>query len=290
VLLAVSLAAGSSSAQEKVHNTLSTDQVEQLLRGMSLEFKKLDPKSGDGKLFYDFSLVKSRFHTRLYYIQGKEIMLDVAFPDQPLEKLNRWNSTRAKFTRAASHKEAKTPFTALEANLNFAGGVTENGVRRFIADFEQEVTAFDLFLAGGSLAPTPGQIGPEGDAIFTLANDKLDEIIKKMNLNPKTQPFNGGVYYDYESAKNYKIRLTNVKNQELMLDAVFKKTSLDTINKYNFNRKFIRAVLYTQGNVEYTALEAKLDCSAGVSENMVRHYVVTFEEEVQTFIEFLKKN
>ena len=95
VLLALSLAAGFTVAQERVHTALSTDQVEQLLKGLSLDFKKIDPKTNDNKFFYDFGLVKGRFHTRLYYNQGKDVMLDVAFPDQPLEKLNRWNSTRA---------------------------------------------------------------------------------------------------------------------------------------------------------------------------------------------------
>jgi hypothetical protein len=289
VVVALSLAAGSAVAQEKVFTTLSTDQMEQLLKGLNVEFKKSQSKKVEGHFYYDFSLPKNRLGTRVYYFQGKDMMIDVVFPESPLEKLNVWNATRARVSRATAHKEGKSPFTTLEANLNFAGGVTENAVRRFILDF-QEATAFDRFL-NNKMDVAPPTLDPSGDKILkSLTNEKVEEILKKMNLTAKKQNFNGNFFYDYESPKSFKIRLTDFANEDLMLNAVFKKMPLETINKYNFNRKFIRAVLYNQGNVEYTALEANLDCSAGISENMVRHFMITFEEEVQNFIEFINKN
>lgn len=289
LLIVAALAAGSVVAQERVFTTLTTDQMEQLLKGLNVEFKKSQSKKIDGHFFYDFNLPKNRLGARVYYFQGKDMMIDVALPEQPLEKLNAWNSTRARVTRAAAHKEAKVPFTTLEANLNFAGGVTENAVRRFILDFQEEAIAFDRFLNNKEVAPP--MLDQSGDRIFkTLTTEKLEDIMKKMNLVAKKQAFNASIFYDYESPKNYKIRLTNFGNEDLMLNAVFKKVPLDKLNKYNFERKYIRAVLYTQGNVEYTALEASLDCSAGISENMIRHYMITFEEEVQNFIEFINKN
>jgi hypothetical protein len=287
LVVALGLAAGSAAAQERVLHSLSTDQVEQLLKGLSLDFKKSASRKIEGNFYYDLMLVKNRYSSRLHFFQGKEMMLDAVVPDQPLETLNRWNTTRAKLTRAAFHKDVKTSYTALEANYNFAGGVTENAVRRFIRDFEDEVAGFERFLTGKESTPI---IGPEGDKIVAFSTERIEDIIAKMKLTPKKQNYSGSFLYDYESAKNYKIRLTIHKSQELTLDAVFKKMPLETLNKYNFNRKFIRAVLHNQENVEYTSLSANLDCSAGMTENMVRHFMVTFEEEVQTFIEFISKN
>jgi hypothetical protein len=285
-LLALSVAVGAAAAQERVFNALTADQIEQVLKGLNLEFKKAVLR-GDGQFFYDFNLAK-RFSARLYFFNGKEMMLDVLFSDQSLETLNRWNATRAKFSRATSRKEAKGNSTALEANLNFSGGVTDNTVRRFIRDFETEVVEFDRFLTGKEIQP----VVEGGDKVISLTTPKLEEIIDKIKLSPKKiAPKSDVFYYDYDSAKNYKIRLTySARDQEIKVDAVFKKIPLETINRYNFTRKFIRAVLYLQGNAEYAALEANLDCSVGISENMVRHFLVTFEEEVQNFIEFIGKN
>ena len=282
------LVAGPAVTQEKVYHTIAAEQLEQLLKEAKLDYKKSTSRKLDNQFFYDFNLAKNRFSSRLHYYQGKDIMLDALFGEYPLEKLNLWNATRARVTRATFHKDGKSPYTALEANYNIAGGVTENAVRRFIHDFEEEVVAFDRFVNSKEVAPTV--LGPEGDKIFTLTTEKIEEILAKLNMAPKKQTFNGNFYYDYESAKNYKIRLTNFASKDLLLDAVFKKLPLETINKYNFNRKFIRAVLYNQGKTEYTALEANLDCSVGISENMIRHFMITFEEEVQTFIDFINKN
>src|SRR3984957_937986 len=67
----LALSGGSAVAQDKLINTLSTDQVEQMLKGLNLEFKKLTSKT-EGNFFYDFTLAR-KHSARLHYYKGKDI-------------------------------------------------------------------------------------------------------------------------------------------------------------------------------------------------------------------------
>ncbi len=278
------------SAQEKVYTSLTTDQMEQILKGMKLDFKKTPSPVVEGVFLYD--IARDRYTMRLHFFKGKDLMVDALFKETTLDNVNRWNM-RTRFNRAVRYVDPNgKPFVALESNLDLAGGVSENAIRRFLQTFEKEVPVFEKFL-GGALPDVAQIIQPGGDKVYTdVTSEKLESILQSLNLQFKKQalPNGAGFIYDYQS-KTRKIRLWNYQGKDLMLDAVFEKQPLETINKYNFTRKFIRTVLYpaTPRGVEYTALEANQDCTAGVTDNLLRYFIVTFDEEIESFVAFLNK-
>jgi hypothetical protein len=286
-LLVLTLSCPTAHAQEKVFKSLTADQMEQILRGMSLDYKKV-PSRTEGVFYYDFTQNKKSL--RLHFFQGKDLMLDVLFKDFTLETLNQWN-TKAKFSRAALHKDDKGPYTALESNLDVLGGITEGTIQQFFKVFYTEIQDFEKFV--GISTPVAPVVQKGDDRILpNLTPEKVEAIFKNLNLAFKKQPLKGqnSFFYDYES-KNFKVRLYFYNGRDLMLDAVFKKLPLEKVNQYNFDRKFIRTVLYTNNDgSEYTSLECNMDCTAGVSENMVQHFLVTFDEEIQAFATFVNKN
>lgn len=276
-----------AQAQDKVYTKFTTEQIEQILKGLNLDYKKSASKT-EGIFYYDYK--RDKYSVRLHYFNGRDLMLDVLLKDQPLETLNRWNG-KARFSRASLHRsDDKGAFTALEWNLDLLGGVTENNVRHFIKTFHEEIGEFEKFVGSSEAVPP---LAPGGDKVFTgISNDKLESILKDMKVVYKKSQSKDMVttLYDYES-RNLKLRIYNFGGKDLMVDAIFKKIPLEQVNKYNFDRKFIRTVLYSPPNAnEYTALESNLDCTAGTSENIIRRFILGFEEEAVRFLAFVNNN
>ena len=275
-LIALPLTVATVRAQDDmVFKLFSTEQTESLLQSLKIDFKKT-PAKKEGIFYYDFQ--RGGHTVRLYWYGGKDLMLDVVFGKMPLDQINAWN-VRAKFSRACLHKDDKGEFTALEANLDILGGVTLGTVRQFVKVFDDEVKAFAKF--------TGGSAGDDGIYNKVAAN-KLEAILKGLNIDYKKVEAKGGATaYDFES-NNHKLRLVNFGGDDLMIDAHFKKLPLEDVNQYNLNRKFIRCVAYNLGGNEYTALEANLDCVGGVSDGIVRHFIRAFDEEVKEFSKYVQ--
>lgn len=273
-VLAVCGAAPSASAQDdKVFKQWTAEEAEAFLQSMKIEFKKTPAKT-KGIVHYDFQ--RGGHNMRLYWYNGKDLMLDVVFPRLPLEQINLWN-VRAKFSRACLHRDDKGEFTALESNLDLVGGVTEGAVRQLFKVFDDEVKLFAKFA---------GSLGAD-DAVYTrAAGDKLEGVLKSLNIAYKKTDIKGGVTaYEFES-NNHKLRLVNFAGEDLMIDAQFKKLKLEDVNQYNLNRKFIRCVAYNVGGKEYTSLEANLDCAGGVTDGIVRNFIRAFDIEVSEFAKY----
>ena len=98
----------------------------------------------------------------------------------------------------------------------------------------------------------------------------------------------GVMMFDFELG-GHNLRLYNFGGKDLMIDTHFKKVSLDEANRYNLSRKFMRVVNYKGKDVEYTALECNLDCEAGVTEGMIRHWINSFGEDARLFADYAKK-
>src|ERR1043166_1280707 len=168
-LVSLFVAVGVVRAQDdkqdaKVVKQFSTEQTEALLQALKIDFKKT-PAKKEGIFYYDFQRNGQTF--RLYWYGGKDLMLDVVFGKMTLQEINAWN-VRAKFSRACLHKDDKGEFTALEANLDILGGVTNGTVKQFLNVFEDEVKAFARFVGDSTLE----------DAIYTkVSNDKLESIL-----------------------------------------------------------------------------------------------------------------
>ena len=95
----------------------------------------------------------------------------------------------------------------------------------------------------------------------------------------------GVMMFDFE-LNGHKLRLYNFGGKDLMMDVRFRKVSLEDTNRYNLNRKFIRVVNYKGKDTEYTSLEINLDCEVGLSEGMIRHWILSFGEDAQLFAEY----
>jgi len=261
---------------EKIHKKLTPEQAEELLKKLDIDFKKADSKL-PGTAFYDFK--RKSFEVRFYLFEGKDIMLDTILPKMPIERVNEWN-VRAKFSRACLHKNPKGEYVTLESNLDLVGGVSDGALKQFFATFDDEIKAFTQFLAE-SVAE---------DIVFRpVTADKLEAILKGIGIDAKKQSLKEGAgeAYDFE-ADGLKLRLVNFGGKDLMIDAHFKKTSLEDINRYNLEKKFIRAVSYNIAGKEYTALESNLDCEAGTAVGILRTFLIGFVDDAKTFAKYVE--
>lgn len=131
-----------NSANE-VYTSLSSERLERLLNGMKVAYKKSEAQA-KGTFLYDFK--KGTYDIRLTSFEGRDLMIDVVFPDMALEKVNKYNSDR-KFVRVVRYRNANDAnYVSLEANLDCVGGVTDNIVRWFIQAFDEEVQSFAKYL------------------------------------------------------------------------------------------------------------------------------------------------
>jgi hypothetical protein len=262
---------------ERVFRSLSADQLEDILRGQKIEFKKSENAKSPGRHYYDFK--RGTVGVRLTNYNGKDLMLDAQFArGLPLEKLNDWNK-KAKFSRVSLHQDAKGAFITLEYNLDVAGGITRGTVVRFLTQFDQEARDFERFLASAAIS-SPSVVRQR---IYPTVTDALvEQVLDKLKVEYKKQTKPGGeTAYDF-TVDGFALRLFNHGGKDLMIAAGFRKIGLEAINKYNVDRKFVRAVYYPTPAAR-TALESNLDCAAGVSEEMVRYFITVFLPEVKHF-------
>ena len=179
------------------------------------------------------------------------------------------------------HKDASGELSILEYGLDISGGATAGTFKQFIVRFDDELKKYDKFILGG----------PGGEDIFLaeVTNEKLENIFKTQGINFQRKVNNAGVVmFDFE-LNGQKLRMYNFGGKDLMIDAHFRKISLEDANRYNLNRKFVRAVNYKGKDVEYTALENNLDCEVGVTEGMIRNWINSFGDDARHFSEFCKK-
>ena len=79
---------------------------------------------------------------RLYYLDGKQLMVDTLFPALSLEKLNDWNLGSNLCRAALGKDEMGGAFTVIGSQLNLRGGVTDGAIREFMYTFIDEVAQF----------------------------------------------------------------------------------------------------------------------------------------------------
>ena len=196
-----------------------------------------------------------------------------------IDRVNQWNM-QTKVSRATFHAERTGDVTILEYGLDLAGGATAGTIKQYIARFEDELKRYDKFVSGNL---------NEDTILAQVTNDKLENLLKTQGVNYKKKANAEGVMMFDFVLNEHNLRLYNFGGKDLMLDVHFKKVSLEETNRYNLSRKFIRVVNYKGKDGEYTALECNLDCDAGVSEGMIRHWILSFGEDARHFADFTKK-
>jgi hypothetical protein len=290
-LAAVALLPARAPAQgfgdDRVYRFLTTDQLEDFLSSYQIQFKKTENFTLRGVYYYDFK--RDNFNVRLTYFDGKDLMIDNMFSKAvSLDKVNEWNK-KAKFSRASSHKDNVGEFVMLEYNLDVLGGITKGTIRQMITQFDQECKNFERFLGtGGAVNPNPPPVvGGNEKVLKPVTTATLEQILKNLNVQfQRRNDANNTTMYDFDM-DGVKLRLYTYNGQDLMIDAVFRKVNLAALNKYNVDRKFVRAVAYNNMGNEYTSLEANLDCMAGVTEGMIRHFITAFVQDAKHFSNYL---
>lgn len=262
--------------EEKIYKKLTSDETEGLLKKFAIDFKKADSNT-PGTYFYDFK--RQKFEVRLYHFEGKDLMLDSVFQKMPIERVNEWN-IRAKFSRACLQKNPKGDYVTLESNFDLVGGVTEGAIKQFILSFDEELKTFAAFF---------GESAADEVVFRPVTPEKLEAILKSMGIAGKkgTLKDDSGEAYEFE-IDGLKMHLVNYGGKDLMIDAHFPKIALEDVNRYNLEKKFIRAVAYDVGGKQYTALECNLDCEAGTAVVILRTFLVGFVDDARTFAKYVE--
>ena len=267
-----------SAPAQEVFKEISSQRLEDLLRGMNIQFTKGTGEKG--LTWYDYK--SKTVQLRLWNFNGKDLMIDVFLPKVDWEVVNNWNG-RAKFSRARLNKDKQTGVESavIESNLDLVGGATEEAIRHFIRSFDLEVAAW----ANVSVPAVA-----EEETFKSVPPERLEKILNGLNINFKKMQgqANNVFYYDFERS-NHKLRVTDFGGGDLMIDCLFQQAPLAKVNKWNLDRSYVRAVLYPGDGKPYTALESNLDCAGGTSESIIRFFITSFEGEVTAFDEYLKK-
>jgi Putative bacterial sensory transduction regulator len=268
-----------AGAQE-VFKEIPSTRLEELLKGMDIEFTKGIGQKGT--TWYDY---KSKNLTlRLWNFNGKDLMMDCFLAKVDWDVINKWNGN-AKFSRARLHKDVTTGVESavIEWNLDLGGGVTEETIKHFIR-------SFDLEVAGFSNAVSPAVA--EEETFKNVTPERLERILRDLNIDFKKSQDkrnNNWFYYDFERT-NLKIRLTDFGGEDLMIDCVYNMAPLTKVNQWNIKRTFVRAVFYPgNNNNPHTTLEANLDCLGGTSDGIIRYFITSFDGEAKAFDEYLRK-
>lgn len=120
--------------------------------------------------------------------------------------------------------------------------------------------------------------------------DLVEGVLKNLDLAFKKDAEKKGVEsYSFQRGET-KIRLVNYNGEDLWIEAIFdKKVTLVQANQWNTEAKFSRCVLLENDGKFTASLEMQLDCIRGVSEGMVRQFLIRFGSELKGFQAFLAK-
>jgi hypothetical protein len=131
----------------------------------------------------------------------------------------------------------------------------------------------------------------KGTVYRNVPVEKLESILDdlKIDFNKSEGKAKGIWFYDFER-NNFKVRLHNYQGRDLWIDVVFTdKISLKEVNDWNVRAKFSRAVQVKNDDRITTSLESQLDCEGGVTDGMIRQFVVRFDGEIKNFVQYLTK-
>jgi hypothetical protein len=261
---------------QEVFKEVAAQHLEDILKSLDIVFTK-------GVTFYEFKTKTRKAPVQLLSFDGKDLMIQAELASVDLETMNKHNSA-AKFSRARLAKvKSGIELALLESNLDLRGGVTEDTIKHFINNFDEE-------LALWSRTATPTVVSEETFKGVTAA--RLEKILKELKIKfTKDSPEPGVVSYMF-TRNSQPIRLSSFGGEDLMIDRHWAgKVELAKINDWNVKRFFVRAVYYPagKGTEAAIALESNLDCTPGVSESIIRNFINAFDDEVRRFDEYLKK-
>jgi hypothetical protein len=272
--LALATMSALASAQD-VLKSVSDAKLEEILRGMEIKFAK-QPAS-KGPTAFDFKTKAKAVPVRLLNDAGKTLMLECVQPRVGMDSVNKYNAL-TKFSRAWVNDDN----SVVVSNLDLRGGVTEATIKQFLSDFEEELALW---------AKVSVPLVAEEEIFKEVTPATLEKLLNDLKINFNKKAGEKGITAYAFNLGKFPVVLTNFGGKDIMIDGHWDvKVDLERINQWNLKRFFVRAVLYPPiMNMPDVALEANLDCAAGVSESILRSFITSFEEEVRRFDEYVQK-
>ncbi|MDH4130836.1 MAG: YbjN domain-containing protein [Gemmatimonadota bacterium] len=126
------------AAAQDIMSSVSDKHMESVLNDMDIEFSK-------GKSEHSWRVKLAGYNALLIMANDNtDAQLYIAFGDKTVGagKMNEWNKTK-RFARAYSDDDSNP---ALESDLDFAGGVTDDAIKAWIKLYETSVTSFVKYL------------------------------------------------------------------------------------------------------------------------------------------------
>ena len=124
-----------------------------------------------------------------------------------------------------------------------------------------------------------------------VSNDAVEAILKSLQLKyTKIEPKDkdsATMHFEFLRGEQT-CRLKNYGSDLWLECIVEKKVTLEDINRWNADAKFSRLVLIEDNQKTIVSLEAQLDCLGGVTDAMIKQYLVRFDEEAKKFAKFVK--
>lgn len=123
-----------------------------------------------------------------------------------------------------------------------------------------------------------------------VTNELLEGALKSLDLTFKKESEKDAVHAYLFQRGETKIRLVNYGGSDLWIEAVFdKKLTLEQVNQWNVDARYTRCVLLESDAKTSASLEMQLDCINGVTEGMVRQFLIRFGGELKEFQKFSGK-
>ena len=124
-----------------------------------------------------------------------------------------------------------------------------------------------------------------------VSNEALETILKSLEvkyskIEPKDKD-SATMHFEFMRG-DQTCRLKNYGSDLWLECLVEKKMKVEDINRWNADAKFSRLVLIEEKEKTILSLESQLDCLGGVTDAMIKQYIVRFDEEAKKFAKFVK--
>jgi hypothetical protein len=124
-----------------------------------------------------------------------------------------------------------------------------------------------------------------------VTNETVESILQGMQLKyAKVEPKgkdSASMYFDFQRG-DQACRLKNYGTDLWIECTIDKAIKPEDVNRWNADAKFSRLVLIVEKDKTILSLESQLDCLGGVTDAMVKQYIVRFDEEAKRFAKFIK--
>ena len=124
-----------------------------------------------------------------------------------------------------------------------------------------------------------------------VSNEAVEKILQGLELkyqkDERKDKDSVVMFFDFTRG-DQSFRLYNYRS-DLWLECTFeKKLTREDINRWNADAKFSRLVMIEQKDKVVLSLESQIDCMAGVTDAIIKHYINRFDEEAKKFTKFAK--